>query len=355
MSAQLEVVNGGLVVAVQDRGRFGYRQLGVPVSGALDPMLLAAANTLVGNVGNTADVAALEILLTGPTLKVRAGRVRFSLAGEIDAKVQSAQGKPLRIEPWSTVTLGPGDTIQIGAVAAPKPGGLGIAYLGISGGVKVPPMLASRSTYARAGLGGVHGRAIAAGDLLPCRGISGDALLEFRAPGPWGHADGPIRVMPGPQADHFTDDALQTFFSQPFTVTRDSDRMGMRLEGPVALTHSALGADIASDGVTPGAIQVPANGQPIILMADCQTVGGYPKIATVIRADLARLAHVRPGMPLRFQSVSGAEAAAARAAQAQQLALWIGRIASFRPPGVFDETALYGGNLVSGMIRAEPG
>lgn len=350
MSAQFEVVDAGLVVALQDRGRFGYRQLGVPVSGALDASLLAAANALAGNA---ADAAAFEILLTGPTLKVRAGRVRFSLAGELDARVQGAQGKALRIEPWSTVTLGAGDTIRIGAVAAPKPGGLGIAYVGIGGGVEVAPVLASRSTYARAALGGLHGRAIAAGDLLPCRGIAGEALLEFRAPVPWGHAQGPIRVVPGPQADHFTDAALQAFYSQPFTVTRDSDRMGMRLEGP-ALTHGALGADIASDGVTPGAIQVPANGQPIILMADCQTVGGYPKIATVIRADLARLAHVRPGTLLHFQSVSLAEATAARAAQAQQLALWIGRIARFHPPGVFDEAALYGGNLVSGMIRAEP-
>ncbi|MFC5520422.1 biotin-dependent carboxyltransferase family protein [Polaromonas jejuensis] len=349
MSAQLEVVESGLAVAVQDRGRFGYRRLGVPVSGALDPSLLAAANALLGNA---ADAAALEILLTGPALKVRAGRVRLSLAGEIGAKLQTAQGKLLPVEPWCTVTLGPGDTIRFGAVAAPKAGGPGIAYVGISGGVEVPAMLASRSTYARAALGGVHGRAIAVGDLLPCRGIAGDTLLEFRGPGPLVYAGGPIRVVPGPQADHFSDEALQAFFSQPFTVTRDSDRMGMRLEGP-ALRHSALGADIASDGVTPGAIQVPANGQPIILMADCQTVGGYPKIATVIRADLPRLAHARPGAQLRFQRVSLAEAAAARAAQAQQLALWVSRIASFRPPGVIDEAVLYGGNLVSGMIRAD--
>lgn len=344
----LEVIESGLAVAVQDRGRFGYRRLGVPVSGALDPSLLAAANALLGNA---ADAAALEILLTGPALKVRAGRVRFSLAGEIAAKLQTAQGKLLPVEPWCTVTLGPGDTIRFGAVAAPKAGGTGIAYVGISGGVEVPAVLASRSTYARAALGGVQGRAIAVGDLLPCRAIAGDALLEFRG-GPLLHPDGAIRVVPGPQADHFTDEALQAFFSQPFTVTRDSDRMGMRLAGPV-LTHSALGADIASDGVTPGAIQVPANGQPIILMADCQTVGGYPKIATVIRADLPRLAHARPGAQLRFARVSLAEAAAARAAQAQQLALWVGRIASFRPPGIIDEALLYGGNLVSGMIRAE--
>ena len=349
MSAQLEVVESGLAVAVQDRGRFGYRRLGVPVSGALDPVLLAAANALVGNA---AGAAALEILLTGPALKVRAGRVRFSIAGEIVARLQSAQGKLLPVEPWCTVTLGPGDSIRFGAAAAPKAGGPGIAYVGISGGVEVPAVLASRSTYARAALGGVRGRAIAAGDLLPCRSVAGDAPLEFRGAGPLVHPEGPIRVVPGPQADHFTDEALQAFFSQPFTVTRDSDRMGMRLAGP-ALTHSALGADIASDGVTPGAIQVPANGQPIILMADCQTVGGYPKIATVIRADLPRLAHARPGAQLRFARVNLLEAAAARAAQAQQLALWVGRIAGFRPAGVIDDAALYGGNLVSGMIRAD--
>ena len=189
VGAQLEVVDAGLAVAVQDRGRFGYRRLGVPVSGALDASLLAAANALVGNAP---DAAALEILLTGPALKVRTGRVRFSLAGDIEARVHDAQGRPLRAAPWSTATLDPGDTIRFGAVAAPRAGGLAIACIGISGGVEVPAVLASRSTYARAGLGGVRGRAIAAGDLLPCRSVAGDPWLEFRAPAPWVHAEGPI-------------------------------------------------------------------------------------------------------------------------------------------------------------------
>ena len=351
MTAQLEVIASGLAVTLQDRGRFGYRRIGVPVSGALAPVLLAAANALVGNA---ADAVGLEILLSGPVLKVCTGRVRISIAGDVGAQMQSARGATLRVAPWSTATLASGDIIRFGTAALPAAGGLRLAYVGVGGGVEVPAVLGSRSTYTRAALGGVHGRAIAVGDLLACRGRVDTAPLEFRGGHPFAHPTGPIRVMPGPQTDHFTDEALQAFFSQPFTVTRDSDRMGMRLDGP-ALTHSALGADIASDGVTPGAIQVPANGQPIILMADCQTVGGYPKIATVIRADLSRLAHVRPGMTVRFQRVSLAEAAAARAVQAQQLALWIGRIASFRPPGLIDEAALYGDNLVSGMIRAELG
>lgn len=348
MTAQLEVVTGGLAVALQDRGRFGYRRLGVPVSGALDPVLLAAANALVGNA---AGAAGLEILLSGPVLKVSQGRVRISIAGNADAQTQNARGTTLRLLPWSTATLGPGDVVRFGA-AAPGSGGLSLAYVGISGGVDVPAVLGSRSTYARAALGGVHGRAIAAGDLLACGSRVGSAPLEFRGAGPFAHPAGSIRVVPGPQADHFTDEALQVFFSQAFTVTRDRDRMGIRLQGP-ALQHNSRGADIASDGVTPGAIQVPGNGQPIILMADCQTVGGYPKIGTVISADLPRLAHALPGAPLRFQRVGLAQAAAARAAQRQQLALWVSRMVGFLPPGVIDEAALYASNLVTGMIRAE--
>lgn len=348
MSAQLEVLEPGLAVAVQDRGRFGFRRLGVPVAGALDVDLLAAANALAGN---PADAAALEVPWTGPTLRVRSGRVRFAIAGELGAVLQRAQGEPQRVAPWSTATAFAGDTLRFGAVAAQKAGGPALAYVAVSGGVDVPPVLGSRSTYARAALGGVQGRALAAGDLLGCGVGVGDAFVEFRAP-PFSHADGPIRVVPGPQAGHFTEAAFEAFCAQPFRVTPDSDRMGLRLEGPL-LAHSALGADIASDGVTPGAIQVPANGQPIVLMADCQTVGGYPKIATVISADLPRLAHLRPGAVLRFARVSLTEAAAARAERARRLAQWASRIERFRPPGVIDEAALYQGNLVSGMVRSD--
>ncbi len=348
MSAQLEVLDAGLAVTVQDRGRFGFRRLGVPVAGALDADLLAAANALAGNA---ADAAGLEVLLRAPTLRVRTGHVRLAIAGEVGATVQCAQGEPRKVEPWSAIAAAAGDTVRFGALAAAKPDGPAIAYLGIGGGVDVPPMLGSRSTYARAALGGVHGRALAAGDLLGCADSGADSGLVWRAP-PWRCADGPIRVVAGPQDDHFTARAIESFYAQPFTVTPDSDRMGLRLRGPV-LAHGALGADIASDGVTPGAIQVPANGQPIVLMADCQTVGGYPKIATVISADLPRLAHLRPGATLRFRRVGLAEAAAARAERARRLAQWVRAIESCRAPGFVDDAALYGGNLVSGMVRAD--
>ena len=343
MSALVEVVESGLSVTIQDRGRFGYRNIGVPVSGALDPVYLGAANALLGN---EPWAAALEVVMSGPSLKVVSGSVRMSLAGNISAKVVNARGNVLTVRPWSTATLFPGDTIQVGSV------GGGVAYVGISGGFNVPQVLGSRSTYQRARLGGVSGRALAAGDRLPCGHVLGDPWLESRSLQPLSYPEGPIRVILGPQQDHFTDEALQTFLSKPFTVTRELDRMGMRLNGE-RLQHNERGAEIASDGVVPGSIQVPANGHPIVLMADCQTSGGYPKIATVISADLPRLGHVKPGMLLCFQSVSLLEAALARREQAHRLALWVGHLISFRPPGVINEEALFGGNLISGAVRGD--
>lgn len=343
MSGLIEVVDGGLAVTVQDFGRRGYRSLGVPLSGALDPFLLAAANALLGNAP---DAAALEVVLGGPTLKAVSGPLRVALGGALEAKVIGARGNVLTVPAWHTATLFAGDTIQIGGVAG------GVAYVAVSGGVRVPEQLGSRSTYLRAGLGGVDGRALQRGDRLPCARPGGDPWLESRQPEAPGRAGGPIRVILGPQDDHFTAAALADFLARPYRVSRDFDRMGMRLEGP-PLAHSERGAEIASDGVTPGAIQVPANGLPIVLLADCQTSGGYPKIATVIRADLGRLAHLRPGDEIRFARVDHAAAAAALRSDTAALARWIAGIQSFRPPGVVDEDALYGGNLVSGVLRGD--
>lgn len=343
MSACVEVVDAGLAVSIQDRGRTGYRNIGVPVSGALDPVLMAAANALLGN---PADAAVLEVGLSGPALKALSGTVRIAVAGEIGAQVVNTRGQVLKVLPWHTATLFPGDLIRIGGVSH------GVGYVAISGGFQVPLQLASRSTYRRAAIGGVQGRAPAIGDRLPCDAVRGDPWLEYRGRAPWHHETGPIRVILGPQEDHFTPQALATFLGQPYGVTRDMDRMGLRLEGE-KLAHNDKGAEIVSDGVAPGTIQVPANGQPIVLMADCQTSGGYPKIATVIRADLPRLAHLRPGDELRFIAVNHADAAAALREQTRSLARWVESIQTFRPPGVIDEAALYGENLICGAVRGD--
>ena len=343
MSALVEVIDSGLSVTIQDRGRPGYRSIGVPLSGALDPLLLAAANALLGN---DAQAAALEVVMSGPSLKAVADSVRISLAGELSAKVLRSNGNILLVHPWSTATLFPGDIAQVGAMRG------GVGYVGISGGFLVSTALGSRSTYQRAALGGVGGRALALGDRLPCGHVQGDPWLERRSLHAFEHDAGPIRVILGPQQAHFSDEAVQSFLAQPYTVTRDMDRMGMRLDG-VRLKHNERGAEIISDGVVPGSIQVPANGYPIVLMADCQTSGGYPKIATVISADLPRLGHAKPGTTLHFKSVALPEAAQARRQQWERLALWVGNLVSFRPPGVINEEALYSGNLVSGAVRGD--
>lgn len=343
MSALVEVSEAGLAVTIQDRGRYGYRSIGVPVSGALDPYLMTAANALLGN---DRDAAVLEICLGGPSLKALSGTVRVSLAGDLTAQVINTRGRMLKVLPWQTATLFPGDIVRVGSVDR------GVGYVGITGGFQVPLQLGSRSTYLRARLGGVDGRTLASGDRLQCDPLCGNPWVESCATLPWPVEPGPIRVLPGPQDDHFTPEALAAFLRTPYRVTRDMDRMGIRLDGE-KLIHNDRGAEIVSDGVAPGSIQVPANGQPIVLMADCQTSGGYPKIATVIRADLARLAHVQPGDEMHFVAVDHARADAVLREQAQLVARWCESLGTFRPPGVVDEAALYEGNLISGAIRGD--
>ena len=335
MTTALEILAPGLGVSIQDAGRVGHRSIGVPLSGALDPVFLAAAN---GLAGNPAGAAGLEVLLAGPRLKVAGGPLRVALAGDMTARIVTASGEARSVAAWSTATLAAGDELQVGV---PR----GVGYVAVAGGLRTPPMLGSRSTYARAGLG----RQLAVGDRLPCARGDGLSPRERRAAAPLRHAEGPVRAMPGPQLDRFGAAALETFLSRTFVVTRERDRMGLRLDGP-RLAHVEGGADIVSDGVAPGAIQVPADGRPIVLLADCQTVGGYPKIAVVIRADLPRLAHLQTGDGLGFAFVDAAQAAAARAAQARQLADWL---AALQPLGGIDEASLLSANLAGAAVRGD--
>jgi len=211
-------------------------------------------------------------------------------------------------------------------------------------------VLGSASTYVRAGLGGADGcgRALAAGVRLALAEADASGSDRMLTPPPPADA-GPIRLVPGPQADHFSAAALQALVGGDYRVTAEADRMGIRLEG-ARLEHAGA-AEIVSDATVPGSIQVPGAGQPIVLLADAQTAGGYPKIATVITADLGRLAALRPGQSLRFATVTAAEGARiARAAEAETRAL----IAAIRPlpaDGI-DLVALYSGNLVDGVVHA---
>jgi len=340
----LTVVQPGIGTTVQDGGRYGHRHEGVAVSGWLDAPLAEVANALLGNPGGG---AALELRGLGTELKVATGPVRVALTGRISAKWLRADGVVSDLSPWQSQTLQTGDRLVLGAAET------GCAYLAVSGGLQPPAQLGSRSSNWRAGLQGVLGRALRPGDLLPCSSWATPDPKQWRVPTPWALSNGPVRVILGPQADHFQPDAVAAFLHDGWDATAEQDRMGLRLRGAPLAHTSPAAADIVSDAVTAGAIQVPANGQPIVLLADSQTVGGYPKIATVIRADLPRLAHLRPGTRVHFQAVTAVQARQALQDQHDAWASWAATREAFLPPGFIDEAALYGSNLISGQLRAE--
>jgi biotin-dependent carboxylase-like uncharacterized protein len=274
---------------LQDLGRFGFQHMGVPPSGALDPFAHTAANLLVGNAP---DCATLEITFSGPHLEVL-GLADIAVTGaEMDLRVNDAA-----VPQWASIRVGPGDRVRLGQASRGCR-----AYLAVSGGFSVPEVMGSRSTFVSAGLGGVDGRAIRAGDLLVRN--PGRLLLRQRRL-PWYPLYGSeihLRAVPGPQDEYFRA-GLGVFFSSTFTVTDKANRMGCRLEGPDVPRDAGAPQSIISEPVIPGNVQVPADGRPIILMVE-QTIGGYAKIATVVTADLFKIAQAGPGDRIRFHPVT---------------------------------------------------
>ncbi|MBI5898361.1 MAG: biotin-dependent carboxyltransferase family protein [Rhodocyclales bacterium] len=334
----IEVLAAALPASIQDFGRPGYRHLGMPLSGALDPEWMRIANALAGN---SASAAVLEMRLVGPRLRVHQP-LAIGLGGEFSATIEGRDGTRRPAANWCGHQLAPGEILELGNLRS------GIGYLAASGGFRVPPVLGSRSTYVRAGIGGLAGRCLVVGDRLD---VGPDLPASVQRLGQAPRLDtGPIRVIAGPQAEYFTAAAWSDFLGAEFTVTREADRMGLRLDGSRLEHEPALGTDIVSDAVTPGAIQVPGDGKPIILLADCQTVGGYPKIATVIGADLRRLGHALPGQKIRFAAIGLDDALAARRAAATALEHCL---AAMLPAArEFNLDALYGANLIDGVIDA---
>lgn len=346
MSAgSLDVVAPGLMTSVQDLGRLGAQALGMPVAGATDAIALRLANAVAGNPENT---AALEIGYLGPTLTAAADGVRVVLGGKAKLTLQPAGGSEARsVKPWRSLLLKRGDKLTIGAVEEG-----GVAYLAVAGGFAIQPFMGSLSTYMRSGLGGFEGRALKAGDRLPLNAVAAEGD-ERELADAIDYGSGTIRVVLGPQEDRFTAKGIETFLSATYTVTKEADRMGIRLEGD-SVEHTR-GADIASEGVVTGSIQVPGNGKPIILMADRQTTGGYTKIATVISADLPRVGRMKPGDTLGFVKVEVAEAEVARRAQEKMVRKLIDGIRTALPDVTLDLNALYTQNLISGAVDAPSG
>ena len=339
MTPGLKILSPGLHTTVQDLGRVGYQNIGVPVSGALDGFALRLANALVGNPQG---VAALEILGSGPTIEIAADTARVALTGE-GASLRIGGESPRVIAAGQSVMLRRGDVVQIalGRQSA-------CCYLAVEGGIAVPRVLGSASTYVRAALGGLNGRALQRDDVIPLAIECASERNELRAPAPPPAPDQPIRIVLGPQQKYFRKEALATLLDAEFRVSNDADRMGMRLDGP--LLRHRRGWDIVSDAIATGAIQVPGSGQPIVLLADHQTTGGYPKIATVISADLPRLGRCRPGDPLRFVSVE-LEAAEEMCREAErEFAKLVGALEPAPSEIELDIGSLYGENLISGVI-----
>jgi biotin-dependent carboxylase-like uncharacterized protein len=306
VSATLTVLSPGLHTTVQDLGRWGHQSLGVSVAGAMDPYAHRLANAIVGN---RREAATLEVTLLGPQL-------RF----DDDRMVAVAGG-------WFELTLD-GHVVPMGQALAARAGAVlafgerqrgARAYVAVEGGIDVTPVLGSRSTHVATGMGGVDGRGLRAGDRIPLGSRPAAAPRRGVTPTELTGETGPIvvRVLPGPQDDRFVSDALDALVSAPYRVGVDSNRMGFRLEGP-ALRHRH-GADVISDATPLGSIQVPGSGQPVLLMADRQTTGGYAKLATVITADIGAAAQAAPGDLLQFVLCSEADALAALVARERPL------------------------------------
>ncbi len=299
----LEVLDGGLLTTVQDLGRVGYQRYGVPVAGAADAASLRAANFLVGNEPGA---AALECTALGPSLRFLRTTIGAICGANLGPVLERGDLGPWEIPPNLSFLARAGNVLRFGARQAGYR-----CYLSVAGGWGVPQVLGSRSTYLTSALGGLQGRALERGDVLT-------ALPSERHPSPgrrWqgdvtsANAETVVRVVFGLQEDYFYKKTKETLTSSEYTIAASSDRMGCRLDGP-SLRHKKA-REIVSDGMVLGAVQVPPDGQPIVMLADRATAGGYPKIGTVIGADVPRLAQLMPGERLRFEAVDLAQAAEA--------------------------------------------
>jgi antagonist of KipI len=293
----ITILKPGLLTTIQDKGRIGYQQFGMPVAGAMDELSMRLANILVGN---DEFEACIEATMLGPEIQFDREAVIAVTGGAVTPKINGTDTVM-----WRSLKINKGDILSFGALRS------GCRYyIAAAGGFSVPEVMGSKSTYIRGGIGGYEGRALKKGDKISLSGLSTNSSLIGRTI-PQSEIlsyckEYTIRVILGPQEDHFTKESVDTFLSSEYSITKDADRMGYRLSGP-KLEHTN-GADIISDGIALGAIQVPGHGMPIIMMADRQTTGGYPKIATVISTDINILGQAKPGDKLRFMAVSIEEA-----------------------------------------------
>ncbi len=338
MNAAFRVDFAGPFVSVQDRGRPGFLRFGVTESGPMDRV---AFGILRHALGGARDFRALEVSVGGLVLTCMSGSVTAGvIGGEFDIRIDG-----VRQSAWSVFSLNEGQTLTI------RPGPAGSwCYLGFTGGIVSPRWLGSHAMHLTSGL---CGRALESGDVLEIANAETrrDLHAAFPVPGFAGFAGfgGRVRIVTGPQDHHFSAETLVALTEGSFRLTQEYDRMGMRLKGPPLVPQNAL--SIPSEALVRGSVQVPGNGDPLILMADHQTVGGYPKIATVISADVDRVAQARPGDRIGFAAIPVAEAVAAARKAHAALCACIDDQPNWRgSPG----DRLYRVNLISGVVSQTP-
>ena len=292
---KLTILSPGPLSTIQDGGRFGYMSTGFSPGGAMDAYSMKLANILVGNAPG---VGVVEMTMMGFSAQFDCDCVIALTGADMAPQIG---GKP--VELYRAVQVHPGDILSMQSAKSGMR-----AYLAVAGGFDLPLAMGSLSTNLKCGLGGYQGRKLQKGDELPLNQSITLSQIGSRQISPQNRYPDAltVRVMLGPQDDYFTDKGVATFLGSEYAVTEKSDRMGIRLDG--GKIENKNGVDIISDGIATGSVQIPASGTPIIMMADRQTTGGYAKIATVISADLKKVAQARPGTRIRFAAVSESEA-----------------------------------------------
>ncbi|WP_134683724.1 5-oxoprolinase subunit C family protein [Brevibacillus migulae] len=319
----IQIIRPGLLTSLQDLGRIGYQKYGVIASGGMDPFALRLANLLVGNEEGE---AVLEITLMGPTLLVEQDVLIALTGGDTAARIGDAE-----LPMWRPVFVKKGSVITFGGCRNGCR-----TYMAVAGGFAVPRVLGSKSTYLRAKIGGYQGRALAVDDVLAigepsdvgklfAKRLKERANDSAHAAPHWGitaellqfYGERSVRVIQGRHFSLFTEESRRDLFQQSFVITPQSDRMGYRLTGPVL--QLAEQEEVLSEAISPGTIQVPSEGNPILLMADRQTTGGYPRIAQVVSVDIPVVAQCKPGDRIRFREISLAEAEELYLAREQEI------------------------------------
>jgi 5-oxoprolinase (ATP-hydrolysing) subunit C len=338
MAGRLRVLRIGPGATIQDGGRFGFLRYGVTPAGPMDWTAFRTANFALGNDDRA---AAIEVPAGGIEIFCEGAPLWIAFAGGAFAWRRGGLVLPkaarIRLEPGETLTARAGD---FGA----------FAYVAVEGGFDTPLVMGSRATHMRSGIGGIEGRMLKVDDVLPAadsaQGRDGESF-EAMIDAPWLDRDpDPLRVVLGPQDDYFTPETLREFFTGQFTLTPMADRMAYRFDGP-DIAH-ARRYDIVSDGIALGAIQIPGDMKPLVLMADRQPTGGYPKLGHVARADIGKLAQLRLGETCRFREVNVAEARAALLAREDEIATTVHRLRPLRR--TLTSENLFEANLIGGVV-----